>query len=259
MYSLCKGNEKQVGEGIAAAGIPRSSIWVTGKLWNNAHRPSAVRPALEQTLDDLGLDYLDLYLMHWPIAFEPGSIYDTVLDHRTDLSATWSAMESLVRDGLVRQIGISNFNREQAERIISHAEIPPSVHEFECHPYLQQSEFVRWNLEQGMRVIGYSPLGNMNSIYNSSHSPLLQDPLLLSLAQRKGVSVAQLVLAWGMHRGVVVIPKSDHTDRVAENFEAQSVHLTAEDIKTFDRMDEKLRFNDPSQQWGVHLYSGLDE
>ncbi|KAE8373710.1 putative dihydrodiol dehydrogenase [Aspergillus bertholletiae] len=256
--ALIYGNEKQVGEGIAASGVPRSSLWVTGKLWNNAHHPSAVRPALEQTLKDLGLDYLDLYLMHWPVAFEAGSIYDVVIDRHSDLLETWTAMESLVREGLVRQIGISNFNREQAEQILHHAKIPPTAHEFECHPYLQQTDFVRWNLEHGMRVIAFSPLGNMNPIYNSSHTPLLQDEFLLSFAERKGLTVAQLALAWGMHRGVVVIPKSEHTDRVAENFEAQYVQLTADDMKTLNGVDEKARFNNPSEEWDVQLYSGLD-
>ncbi|RAQ54169.1 hypothetical protein AFGD_005406 [Aspergillus flavus] len=252
------GNEKQVGEGIAAARIPRSSLWVTGKLWNNAHRPSAVRPALEQTLHNLGLDYLDLYLMHWPVAFEPGSVYNTVIDHDTDLRETWSAMEDLVREGLVRQIGISNFDKAQTETILRHATIPPTVHEFECHLYLQQPEFVKWTLNHGMRVIAYSPLGNMNSIYNSSLLPLLQDPSLLALAERKGLTVAQLALAWNMHRGVIVIPKSEHTERVVENFHAQSVHLTAEDMEFLNGLDRKARFNNPSDDWNFPLYSGLD-
>ncbi|PYI28100.1 putative dihydrodiol dehydrogenase [Aspergillus indologenus CBS 114.80] len=256
--ALIYGNEKEVGEGIAAAQVPRSSLWVTGKLWNNAHRPSEVRPALKQTLRDLGLDYLDLYLMHWPIAFEPGSIYNTVIDPHTSLRQTWAAMEDLVREGLVRQIGISNFNQAQAEQILLHAAIPPTVHEFECHLYLQQTEFVKWNLERGLRVIAFSPLGNMNQIYNSSHTPLLEDDSLVRYAKGKGLTVAQLALAWNMHRGVVVIPKSEHVARVAENFHAQSVHLTREDMVNLQRIDEKQRFNNPSTEWGVHLYSGLD-
>ncbi|PYH99212.1 putative dihydrodiol dehydrogenase [Aspergillus ellipticus CBS 707.79] len=256
--ALIYGNEKQVGEGISSSKVPRSSLWVTGKLWNNAHRPSAVRPALEQTLHDLNLEYLDLYLIHWPVAFEPGSLYNTVLDHETDLRETWSAMEDLVREGLVRQIGISNFNKAQTKQILRHATITPTVHEFECHLYLQQSEFVKWTLNHGMRVIAYSPLGNMNPIYNSSLTPLLKDPSLLSFADRKGLTVAQLALAWNMHRGVIVIPKSEHTERVAENFHAQSVSLTAEDIEFLNSLDRKSRFNNPSKEWDVQLYSEMD-
>jgi amidase len=231
---------------------------VTGKLWNDAHDPSAVRPAVEKTLEDLGLSYLDLYLMHWPVAFYPDTVREIVVDPDSSLLQTWFAMEELVREGIVRQIGVCNFNKAQLQQIRSHAYIHPTIHEFETHPYLQQSDFVKWNLQHGIRVIAYSPLGNMNPIYHSSETPMLQDPSLVSLADRKGISVAQLVLAWGMHRGVVVIPKSEHVARVSENLQAQHVRLTAEEIQIIDARDEKHRFNNPSQEWGVELYSGLD-
>lgn len=231
---------------------------MTGKLWNDAHDPSAVRPAVEKTLKDLGLSYLDLYLIHWPVAFYPDTGREIVIDSDSSLLQTWFAMEDLVREGLVRQIGVSNFNKAQLQQIRSHAHIQPTVHEFETHPYLQQSDFVKWNLQHGIRVIAYSPLGNMNPIYHSSETPMLQDPLLVSLAEEKGISVAQLVLAWGMHRGVIVIPKSEHVARVSENLQAQHVRLTAEEMQVIDARDEKHRFNNPSQEWGVELYSGLE-
>jgi len=211
-----------------------------------------------RTLNDLGVEYLDLYLMHWPVAFDPQSSGKTVVDPDVSLLETWFAMEELVREGLVRQIGVSNFNQTQVEKVLNHAHIRPTVHEFETHPYLQQSDFVNWNLEHGIRVIGYSPLGNMNPIYRSTPTPMLEDPILQSLAKSKGLSVAQLVLAWGMHRGVVVIPKSVHEDRVAENFQAQNVRLTEDEMNIIDNYDQKLRFNNPSEEWGVKLFSGLD-
>ncbi|KAJ5653838.1 hypothetical protein N7490_000841 [Penicillium lividum] len=172
--ALVYGNEKEVGQGIAAAKISRSSLWVTSKLWNDAHKPAAVRPALEKTLHDLGIEYLDVYLVHWPIAFKPDTGSKIVLDN-VPILETWWEMESLVRDGLVRQIGVSNFNKAQLEQLLRHARIWPTVHEFETHPFLHQQEFVDWNLEQGLRVIAYSPLGNMNPIYQSSATPLLND------------------------------------------------------------------------------------
>ncbi|KAJ5725345.1 dihydrodiol dehydrogenase [Penicillium malachiteum] len=143
-------------------------------------------------------------------------------------------MEDLVREGLVRQIGISNFNQAQTEQILRHATIAPTVHEFECHLYLQQSEYVKWTLDHGMH------------------------PSLLSFASAKGLTVAQLALAWNMHRGVIVIPKSEHIERVAENFVAQSVSLSAADMEFLNSLDQKSRFNNPSKEWDVQLYSGLD-
>lgn len=195
--------------------------------------------------------------MHWPVAFQPGKGREIELE-RVDIIETWWAMEDLVREGLVRQIGISNFNQHEVERLLRHARIPPSVHEFESHPYLSQSEFVKWNLQHGLRVIAFSPLGNMNPIYESSSPPLLKDDFLTSIAQKKGITVAQLVLAWSMHRGVIVIPKSDHEERVAENWEAQRVVLTDDEVASITAYDKKLRFNNPSTEWGTELYTGLD-
>ncbi|KAJ5219926.1 dihydrodiol dehydrogenase [Penicillium chermesinum] len=257
--ALVYGNEKEVGQGISAAKLPRSSFWVTSKLWNDAHKPAAVRPALETTLHDLGLEYLDLYLMHWPVSFKPGTGSKIVLDN-VPILETWWEMESLVRDGLVRQIGVSNFNQAQVEQLLRHARIRPTVHEFETHPFLQQQEFVDWNLEQGLRVIAYSPLGNMNPIYQSSATPLLDDPFLSEMANKKGITVAQLVLAWNMHRGVIVIPKSDHGERVLENFQAQSIVLTEEEVQAISSNDRKTRFSNPTDMWGTGttLYAGLD-
>lgn len=212
---------------------------------------------MEKTLQDLGLEYLDLYLMHWPVAFQPEKGREIELEN-VDILETWWAMEELVRDGLVRQIGISNFNQAQVERLLRYARIPPTVHEFETHPYLAQSEFVKWNLQHGLRVIAFSPLGNMNPIYKSSMPPLLEDEFLSSIAHQKGITVAQLVLAWSMHRGVVVIPKSEHEERVLENWEAQRVILSDDEVVSITAYDKKTRFNNPSTEWGTKLYTGLD-
>ncbi|EPS31658.1 hypothetical protein PDE_06615 [Penicillium oxalicum 114-2] len=160
-----------------------------------------------------------------------------------------------VREGLVRQIG--NFNQPQVERLLRHARIPLSVHEFESHPYLSQSEFVKWNLQHGLRVIAFSPLGDMNSIYKSSKRPLLEDEFLSSIAHKKVITVAQLVLACSMHRGVIVIPKSEHEERVVKNWEAQRVVLTDEEVASITAYDKQARFNNPSTEWGTELETGL--
>lgn len=216
-----------------------------------------MRPAVVKTLEDLGLKYLDLYLMHWPVTFKPDTGHKDVIDN-VNILETWWAMEELMKEGLVRQIGVSNFSQAQVEQILRHARVRPSVHELETHPCLQQTAFVNWNLARGLRVIAYSPLGNMNPFYNSSDTPLLQDPFLISLARKNGITVAQLALSWGMHRGIVVIPKSEHEDRVLVNLQAQHVRLADDDFQAINAYDRKTRFNNPSDIWGVQLYTGLD-
>lgn len=251
------GNERYVGRGIAASGLPRTSLWITSKLWNDAHRPAEVRPALEQTLADLGVDYLDLYLMHWPVAFDPtkkGSVVDdsvTILD-------TWLAMEQLVRAGLTKNIGISNFAQHQVEAILKHCRICPVAHEFETHPYLQQSDFVAWHRKRGIQVIAYSPLANLNPIYDSKLPSILEDPFFKSLAAVKNVTIPQLLLAWGMQRETVVIPKSVHQGRIVENFGASRIRLNETKMKLIALQDRKARFNNPSKSWGVDLFDDLD-
>jgi alcohol dehydrogenase (NADP+) len=251
------GNEKYVGQGLAASHIPRSSIWITSKLWNDAHRPADVKPALEKTLSDLGVDYLDLYLMHWPVAFDPTK-KGSVVDKKTSILDTWFAMEQLVRAGLTKNIGISNFAKHQVETILKHCRICPAAHEFETHPYLQQSQFVTWHREQGIQVIAYSPFANLNPIYDSKMPSILEDPFFTSLAAAKNVTIPQLVLAWGMQRETVVIPKSVHKERILENFGALNVQLEETEMELIALQDRKARFNNPSKSWGVDLFDDLD-
>jgi alcohol dehydrogenase (NADP+) len=253
------GNEKEVGDGLAKSPIPRSSIWITSKLWNDAHAPDKVRPALEKTLRDLGVEYLDLYLMHWPVAQLPVTPGEKPkLDKNVSILDTWHAMEELVDAGLVKNIGISNFAKWQVQEILEGARIRPAAHEFETHPYLQQSSFVEWNQKQGIQVIAYSPLGNINPIYHSDLPPTLENPFYVDLAKSYNATPAQLILAWGIQRGTVVIPKSVHEDRIVENLGALKIRISDEDIKAIAAQDKKARFNNPSKGWGVHLFSDLD-
>lgn len=257
-------NEVFVGYGLSPPlnNLSRSDYWITSKLWNSNHRPSLVRKGIEKTLSELNTTHLDLYLMHWPVAFIPDAPGGrTVIDQDTFLLDTWHAMEDLVRNNLTRYIGISNFSPRQIDQIIKECEICPFAHEFETHPYLQQREFVEWHVENGIEVIAYSPFGNLNPTYDGTHDDLpsiLEDEFWVKLAERKGCSVPQAVLAWERQRGTSVIPKSVHAKYIEQNFGSLSVKLTEKEMAQIAEQDKKARFNDPSKGWGVELFEGLD-
>ncbi|OTA86720.1 hypothetical protein M434DRAFT_399776, partial [Hypoxylon sp. CO27-5] len=173
-------NEDETGKGIAASGVAREDIWVTSKLWNEHHRPDKATEAIKKSISDLGVEYLDLYLIHWPVAFVPGE--GTKLDKETSIFDTWRALENLVRANLTRHIGISNFAKKDVEAILDMCTICPYAHEFETHPYLQQQDFVDFHKEVGIKVIAYSPLANTNPTYHKDIKPLLEDPFWKELA-----------------------------------------------------------------------------
>ena len=264
-------NEAYVGAAITNLTLHRSQYWVTSKLWNTAHQPHLVRPALEQTLKDLQTPYLDLYLMHWPVAFLPNQPSGrTIIDQDTTVQATWKAMEELVAANLTRYVGISNFSPRQIDALLCKATIRPFAHEFETHPYLQQQTFVNWHHREDVdiKVIAYSPLANLNPTYNGTHkniAPILEDPFWIELAKNKSVSVPQAVLAWGIQRGTVVIPKSVHRSRIEENWGAwngggeKRVTFDNEEMARIAEQDRRARFNNPSKDWGVELFEGLDD
>jgi alcohol dehydrogenase (NADP+) len=251
------GNEDYVGKGLSNSQFPRTSYWITSKLWNSAHRPTDVRPALERTLSQLGVRWLDLFIIHWPVAFKPGT---STVDDSVTILDTWRAMEDLVRAGLTRHIGISNFAKHGVEDLLKHCEICPVAHEFETHPYLQQQEFVDFHHENGIQVIAYSPLGNMNPIYDSRNDlpPILEDPFWVAMAKKKNVTPAQAILGWGFQRGTVVIPKSVHESRIVENLGSWNVRFSEEEMEMVAKQDKKLRLNDPGKSWGVDLFDDLD-
>lgn len=162
-----------VGTAIKKSGIPRSELFITTKLWNNSHKPEDVEPALNASLKDLGTDYVDLYLMHWPSAFKPGDIMmpkdkDGKME-TADISYldTWKAMEKLVKTGKAKAVGVSNFSKKELETVLKEGSLVPAAHQLELHPWLQQSDFVAWMREKGIHVQHYSPFGNQNEIYDS--------------------------------------------------------------------------------------------
>lgn len=250
-------NEDQTGKGIAASGVAREDIWVTSKLWNEHHRPDKATEAIKKSISDLGVEYLDLYLIHWPVAFIPGE--GTKLDKETSIFDTWRALENLVRANLTRHIGISNFAKKDVEAILDMCTICPYAHELETHPYLQQQDFVDFHKEVGIKVIAYSPLANTNPTYHKDIKPLLEDPFWKELASKKNATVAQTVLAWGIQRGTIVIPKSVHEKYIEENLGALKINFTGEEMKAIRAQDKKVRMNNPGKGWGVKLFADLDD
>ena len=254
---LQTGNEDKAGRGIAASGIAREELWVTSKLWNTDHRAEQAEAAIKKSIADLGVEYLDLYLIHWPVAFVPGSNLE--LDPTTTLQDTWRTLEGFVRANLTRHIGLSNFAKADVEAILDIATIRPYAHEFETHPYLQQQEFVDYHADAGIEVIAYSPLANTNPTYRQDLPSIFDDPFWKGLAEKKDASVAQVVLAWGIQRGTSVIPKSTSKKHLKENLKALEITFTHEEFEAIANEDKKVRLSNPSERWGVRLFAGLDD
>ncbi|XP_059474492.1 aldo-keto reductase family 1 member B1-like [Neocloeon triangulifer] len=247
------GNEKEVGAGINAkikeGVVQRKDLFITSKLWDSHHHPDFVVAACMNTLKDLGLDYLDLYLMHYPIAYKAG--FET---HPTDENGklmystddyvdTWKAMEKLVDRKLVRSIGLSNFNSKQIERVLDVATIKPAMLQIECHPYLNQKKLIAFGRERGMSITAYSPLGSKDRPWAKPGEPvLLEDKKLHEMSTRLSRTPAQIVLRYQIQRGNVVIPKSVHKTRILENFAVFDFELSQEDMQLLDSFDKNTRF-----------------
>jgi aldehyde reductase len=247
------GNEKEVGEALkeklAEGVVKREDIFVTSKLWNTFHRPDLVEGAIKKTLSDLGLQYVDLYLIHWPLGYkEEGQLFPTdaqgkIQFSNVDYVDTWKAMEAVAKKGLAKSIGLSNFNKRQIERILSIATIPPVTNQVECHPYLNQSKLIEFCKSKGITVTGYSPLGSPDRPWAKPEEPqLLDDAKLKELAQKYKKSPAQVLLRYQVQRGVVTIPKSVTKSRIQENFSIFDFELSPEDVKYLDTFDCNGRF-----------------
>lgn len=261
------GNEKEVGDGLRAAvkagDCRREDLWVTSKLWNNFHRRQHVRPAVERSLRDLGLDYLDLYLVHFPITLEyvspevrypPGWFADPAKPeqgmHAVQVSnaETWQGMEDLVRAGVVRNIGVCNFNCALLRDLLTYAKIRPSVLQVELHPYLTQEKLLRFCRQENIAVTGFSPLGALSYFslgMASEDESVLKQPVVLEAARRHNKTPAQIVLRWGVQRGTAVIPKTSQPARLAENLAIFDFELSHDEMKAISALDRNRRFNDP--------------
>jgi len=250
-------NEAEVGRGIAACIaseiVRRDELFITSKLWNSDHAPSAVSAALTASLKRLGLDYLDLYLMHWPIAQRPGVVFpespaDFIPLAELPLAATWKAMEGLVDESQTRAIGVSNFSVGKLKALLPHCAVVPAVNQVEIHPFNAQSELVDYCVAQGIHVTAYSPLGSgdrPDALKQVDEPSLLGHPVVAQIAKRLDRTPAQVLLAWALTRGLSVIPKSTHAGRIAENHAAGSLHLEAHDMDALNGLERGFRYVDP--------------
>jgi 2,5-diketo-D-gluconate reductase A len=216
------GNEKQVGEAVAKSGLDRTDVFVTSKLSNDAHLPDDARRAFDASLEALGFDYIDLFLIHWPLP----SRYDG------DFVSTWRTLEEFYRAGRARSIGVSNFQPHHLRRLHQDTEIPPAVNQIEVHPYLTQDEVRGFCREHGIAVEAWSPIGQ---------GRVLNDPVIDSIAQRAGKTPAQVVLRWHIERGDIVFPKSVTPSRVEENFEIFDFELPEADVAEISALNKNER------------------
>ena len=257
------GNESLVGKGIASAlnaGLcSRDDLWVTGKLWNTYHEPQHVRAACERTLSDLGLEQLDLFLIHFPIALEyvpfdkmypPGwtAGCDAMSPIRVPYADTWRAMEELVDAGLTKKIGVSNLTTGLIRDVLSYARIKPAVLQAEMHPYLCQNTLLRYCQEEDIAVTAFSPFGADSYLplgMATESERLLANPVLGEIAQAHHKSTAQVALRWAMQRGTLPIPKTQSLNHLRENFELFEFTLTSEELEAISALDQHKRFNDP--------------
>ncbi|KAF4266493.1 hypothetical protein LV164_006158 [Aspergillus fumigatus] len=254
------GNEKEVGEGIKLSGVPREEIFITSKLWNTHHEPEHVEGALDQTLRDLQVDYINLYLIHWPVSFRYSTTTNQPVDAETGLvdvidvplKDTWAAMEKLVDKGKVRSIGVSNFTRQRIEELMTTARIPPAVNQIEAHPYLQQRDLLEWSKQQGIVITAYSPLGN--NIYNIPRA--VDDPTVIQVAKELGKTPAQVLISWAIQRGTSVVPKSVTAERIKSNLEV--FVLPEHAFERIQALDRHLRMNFPARL-GVDIFGEVGE
>jgi D-xylose reductase len=261
------GNEAEAGHGVraalAVAACRRDELWITSKLWNTYHGRAHVRPAVERTLRDLQVDYLDLYLVHFPIAqeyvpfearyppewfFDPTAPTPQIRFAKVPLSETWMAMEALVTAGLVRNIGVCNYNCALLRDLLSFASVPPAVLQIELHPYLTQDKLVRYCHENGIAVTGFSPLGALSYLslgMAKREESVLEQAAVRAAALRHGKTPAQVVLRWGVQRGTAVVTKTSRRERLAENLDLFDFELSADDMAALGGLNRNRRFNDP--------------
>ena len=216
------GNEEEVGEAVAKSGLDRADVFVTSKLENSAHRPDDARLAFEASLAALGFDYLDLFLIHWPMPTK----YDG------DFVSTWKVLEEFYRDGRARSIGVSNFQPHHLRRLHEETEVPPAVNQIEVHPYLTQDEVRGFCAEHGIAVEAWSPI---------AQGLVLDDPIIQSIAERLGQTPAQVVLRWHIQRGDIVFPKSTTPARIKENFEIFDFELSDADVTDISALNRDQR------------------
>jgi alcohol dehydrogenase (NADP+) len=240
------GNESEVGEGVKLSGVPREEIFITSKLWNAEHAAADVEPACRKTLKDLGTDYLDLYLIHWPVCLRRGHSMPPTKDDFIDipLEETWKALESLVEKGLCKAIGLSNFSAKRMEHLLSFAKVKPAMNQVEGHPYLQQPKLKEFCEKHGILLTCYGPLGSPDRparVVDESDPVLMEDATLVEIGKSAGRPVADVLIRWAVQRGTIVIPKSVTPSRIDSNLKTALDPLPADTMEKLGAMDRHLR------------------
>ena len=247
------GNEAEIGkalqEVLQTGLVKRDELWITSKLWNNAHAREEVSIALEKTLADLRLDYLDLYLIHWPVATRPDVIFPRKADDffslaEMPLNETWAGMEDCVESGLIKHIGVSNCSIKKIEELSS-AKIRPEVNQIELHPYLQQEEMLNYCKKHNIYLTAYSPLGSGDrpeAMKAANEPSLLENSTVVNIAQAHGCNAAQVLLKWAIERGTSVIPKSTNPGRLAENLDAANLKLGNQEMAELAKLERGFRY-----------------
>lgn len=212
------GNEEGVGEAVRASGLPREQVFVTTKLWNDSHAHDDAVAALEASLERLGLDYVDLYLVHWAVPSQGRYV------------EAWKTLVELRERGLAKSIGVSNYPLAQLEEAIEATGVAPAIHQIELHPYFQQRELRELHAKHGIVTESWGPLGQ-------GKSDLLENDVITGIAEAHGATPAQVVLAWHLAHGIVALPKSVTPSRIVENLEAAELRLTDQELAAIDALD----------------------
>ena len=217
--AMIYGNEESVGRGMKESGIPREEIFLTTKLWNADIRAQRGREAFEESLERLGTDYVDLYLLHWPV------------EH---FAEAWTVLEDLKMEGRIRSIGVSNFQPHHLEELEKIQRIAPAVNQIESHPYFNNQQVIDYCLEKNIQIEAWSPLGGTGG-------NVLQDEKLAQIGAKYGKSPAQTVIRWDIQRGIIVLPKSTHQNRIIQNLDVFDFELSAEDMQAIADLNRNRR------------------
>ncbi|XP_022120073.2 aldo-keto reductase AKR2E4 isoform X1 [Pieris rapae] len=242
--------EDEVGLGIRNyvrdSRVDRRDIYVTTKLWNDAHERDEVRPALKKSLEELGLDYVDLYLMHYPMAYKKdGNI------SQTDYVETWKGLENVKEANLTKSIGVSNFNLSQMQRLWERSRIKPAVLQIEVNPTITQNELVNWCNDRGVVVMAYSPFGAILGRKKDAPPPRADDPILMKIAEKYNKTVPQVLLRYLLDRKLVAIPRSTNKDRIKQNIDLMDFSLTSEEVEELSSFNSNYRLRTPAK-WYPH-------